>query len=355
MRKVVAASLLFPALLLAVSCSSRGGGSMTFGDVTIVDDFPEVMELDAGSAEIVNLDVPGIIDIISRDSILMAVSTREAPIVSLFEYSTLRPRGEFMRHGNGPKELLPFYMPTGYESRFFHQNDSLFVDIVNGNKNTLRWNVSSAYCDSLERVSEMPPISAAASLFGWRLNDSTVLSRRLENSSTQLVRCLYVNGKLQTPSFLEELNKAEIDTPNNGYMINILSSLVGYNPKSDIVADIAIVLDVINLYSLSSDFRRTIQLAKKPMSIEKAETTVKLTSKLPRSIWYAAPYDDFFAVLYGREEQREILLFSWNGVPLCKYILHEPVSAFDINGNCLLVLDSDSETIHKYQIKNPGR
>lgn len=352
MRKVVAALLSLPVLLLAASCSSRGGDGMTFRDVTVVDDFPEVVKLYAGSAEIVNLDVPGIMDIISRDSILIAVSTRESPIVSLFDYSSFEPRGGFLRHGNGPKELLPFYFPSRYRTRFYVSSGSLYAEIANADKNILRWNVSAAYSEGAELVESLPAMFAPKSLFKWQLNDSTVLGRRLENSSTQLVREVYVSGEARTPAFLEELDEARINTPNDGFMINLLSTLVAYNPERDIVAESAMSLNVINIYSLHSGFHKSLQMGRTRPSIAREEKKTKEEEYfMPQYIWYSAAYDDFFGILYGQGREREILLFSWDGKPLRKYVLDETVSAFDINGDTLLTLCAETETIRKYELQ----
>ncbi len=346
------APLLLFVSVFVLSCGGRRENSMSFENVTVVDSFPEVVDLNPASSEDVGIDVPGIWDVISRDSVLIVVSTREAPVVSLFEYESLKPRGDFLHHGNGPKELLPYYMPSRYRTRFYMRADSLYAEIANGNKNTLRWNVTASYADGEERIDELPPFSSAKSLFRWQLNDSTVLCRSLEDSNTRLVRELYVSGEEKTPTFLEELNAAKISTPNDGYLINLLSTFVAYSPDKDIVAESALTLNVINLYSLHSDFHKSLTLGKKPMDISRAEKITKRQSRIPRSIWYSASYDDFFAILYGREEAgREIMLFAWDGTPLRKYVMHERVTAFDFNGSTLLTLDSETETIRRYRIR----
>ena len=86
-REVV--SLLLP--LLLASCA--GSGSMVFSNVEKAGAFPEQHDLKLDESELVAIDVPGMRSMISVDSVLMALSSRNDPAVALFDYRTLESRG----------------------------------------------------------------------------------------------------------------------------------------------------------------------------------------------------------------------------------------------------------------------
>lgn len=75
------------------------------------------------------------------------------------------------------------------------------------------------------------------------INDSTFLCRRINNDGNKQERYLFlVNGKLEVVPSMETLNKAEIPVRNNGYLHNILSSLVVYNAKRNRVVEASVYI-----------------------------------------------------------------------------------------------------------------
>ncbi len=345
-REVV--SLLFP--LLLASCA--GSGSMVFSNVEKAGAFPEQHDLKLDESELVAIDVPGMRSMISVDSVLMALSSRNDPAVALFDYRTLESRGKYLRHGNGPAELLPFTGPSRSNSLLRYSGDSLYMDVLGVNKDVLRWNVSAAFSDGREEIEAVQAFKDLKSVpFKWMLNDSTVLCKKLEDNSRRQVRELYVSGKLQPMPNAAELDAASIETPDDGFLFNVLSTMPAYNPERDIIAEASLFLNVVNIYSLHSDFHKSIVLGKS-VPVRKVEKDFKATGRMSQSIWACIPCGDCFVLLYGEEgtEERELLVFDWEGNPVCKYLLHEGVDAIDINGGTLLTFDSETETLRRYKL-----
>ena len=171
---------------------------MVFSNVEKAGAFPEQHDLKLDESELVALDVPGMRSMISVDSVLMALSSRNDPAVALFDYRTLESRGKYLRHGNGPAELLPFTGPSRSNSLLRYSGDSLYMDVLGVNKDVLRWNVSAAFSDGREEIEAVPAFKDLKGVpFKWMLNDSTVLCKKLEDNSRRQVRELYVSGKLQ--------------------------------------------------------------------------------------------------------------------------------------------------------------
>lgn len=344
------ALLLSPLALLLASCA--GSGSMVFSNVEKVGTFPEQHDLRLDDSELVAIDVPGVRSMISVDSVLMALSSRNDPAVALFDYRTLEPRGKYLRHGNGPVELLPFTGPSRSNSLLRYSGDSLYMDVLGVNKDVLRWNVSAAFSDGREEIETIPTFKDLKGVpFKWILDDSTVLCKKLEDNSRRQVRELYVSGKLQPMPNVAELDAASIETPNDGFLFNVLSTMPAYNSESGIVAEASLFLNVVNIYSLRSDFRKSIVLGD-AVPVRKVEKEFKSTGMMRQSIWACIPCGDSLVVLYGEEgtEERELLVFDWDGKPVCKYLLHEGVDAIDINGDTLLTFDSETETLRRYKL-----
>ncbi len=354
MKKAIiatSAAIILAAVLL-VSCA--GSGSLVFSDAEKVGTFPEQHDLKIDESEIVEIDAPGMTSVISSGPILMALSSMSDPAVALFDYETLEPRGKYLRHGNGPTELLPFTGPSRSNTLFRHSGDSLYMDILGVNKNLLRWNVSAAFSDGREEIEAVPAFKDLKSIpFKWMLNDSTVLCKKLEDNSRRQVRELYVSGKLQATPNVKELDDVSIVTPNDGFLFNVLTTIPAYNPEREMIAEASLFLNVINIYSLRSDFRKSIVFGK-AASVREVEKEFKSTGVMRQSIWTCIPFGDYFIVLYGAEgtDERELLVFDWDGNSVCKYFLHEGVDAIDINLDCrtLLTFDSETETLRKYKL-----
>lgn len=95
--------LLLP--LLFVSCSSVRDEGVVFEKAKVVSSFPKEITLSLSDAQDVDLGILGIADLYSHDSMLMVVTRSDEPVVELFDYETLEPKGGFLRHGNGPNEV----------------------------------------------------------------------------------------------------------------------------------------------------------------------------------------------------------------------------------------------------------
>lgn len=341
--------LLILTVLILLSCEKRGGNQMTFGDPTVIESFDNTMTLDVKDAETLDIDAVGVLDLISLDSVLFVVTKRDSNVVELFDFNTLESRGGYLRHGNGPGEIQPFFYPYRYGNRFYGKRDSVYVDFCNGMKNNLRWNVTAAFNDSEEVVTELPTGSSGMSMYRWILNDSTSLFMRLVDNNTRLEREIVVNGENRTPDFLEELNRAKVETENDGFVFNALASRVEYNPELDIVAEISLYQNVLNLYSLHTDYHESFQIGKKPVFVSDVETALKNPFKDPQTVWYSMSQLDYIAVLYDEGKgNRRILVFRWDGTPFYEIKLTEKVSAFDINLDTVLTLNKDTEEIRRY-------
>ena len=124
--------LLLP--LLFVSCSSVRDEGVVFEKAKVVSSFPKEITLSLSDAQDVDLGILGIADLYSHDSMLMVVTRSDEPVIELFDYETLEPKGGFLRHGNGPNEVQPFAFPYSSSSRFVNKSEFfelLYLKVVN--------------------------------------------------------------------------------------------------------------------------------------------------------------------------------------------------------------------------------
>lgn len=342
--------LLLP--LLFVSCSSERDEGVVFEKAKVVSSFPKEITLSLSDAQDVDLGILGIADLYSHDSMLMVVTRSDEPVIELFDYETLEPKGGFLRHGNGPNEVQPFAFPYSSLSRFVNKGDSLYLDFRNGMKNYLRWNLTAAYNGQGEFVKEVQYNFAPSALYRWILNDSTVLCKTLVDNNTRVVREVLVNGTDRTPGFLSELDKAKVQTENDGFVFNTLGTLVEYNPELDVVAEVSLYLDVINLYSLHSNYHESIQIGKKPVLISDIEALMKSGIYDCAHVKETVSSDSSFSLLYRDSAgDMSILQFGWDGKPLSRISLPEKVSSLDIHGKDIWTVSTDSEQVRRYTLQ----
>ncbi len=193
--------------------------------------------------------------------------------------------------------------------------------------------LTAAYNGQGEFVKEVQYNFAPAALYRWILNDSTVLCKTLVDNNTRVVREVLVNGTDRTPGFLSELDKAKVQTENDGFVFNTLGTLVEYNPELDVVAEVSLHLDVINLYSLHSNYHESIQIGKKPVLISDIEALMKSGIYDCSHVKETVSSESSFSLLYRDSAgDMSILQFGWDGKPLSRISLPENVSSLDIHG-----------------------
>lgn len=133
-----------------------------------------------------------------------------------------------------------------------------------------------------------------------------------------------------------------------------------YKKDKDMVVEASLMLNTIYLYSLESQFERTICYGSKVDNINDVFHNGR--TRLRSTFTRVNVYDDFFAVMYdGGKMYKElrlvknnskIFIFDWNGNPIAELNLPCLADVFDIDvrNGILLTLDRESETIMKYDI-----
>lgn len=170
-----------------------------------------------------------------------------------------------------------------------------------------------------------------------RIDSSRYFCRVLNNNATQQIRYIWkADDSIDTLSHFNKLNQATIREDED---INILSTIIKYNPDKDRIVEMPISLNYLNLYSLDGDFAKTICTNDQLFKISKIQNTWKWN----RIYTYAnlQLFPDFFGVVLINEEEKTyqmgegkipiIQFFNWDGEPLLEVNPNCHITSFDID------------------------
>lgn len=346
-------------LLLSVMCCacSSTTSDLPFEDVEYVKEFPVVYDVRNG--EVVETGRIGLQDIMLCGNDTMLISTQNSGgYITAMNLDDRTMSADFFRQGNGPGELLyaPFF---GSVSKTSQGNGTALI-LSDGKGNMLKWMLHGLFEDSQPDVEVVSDSLAPGLFYSIYVNDSTYICRTLSGDSSRQIRYLQSGTERITTKSMEKLNGRSIPVKRDGYLFNILSSFSRYNASKDIVIEASLMLNTIDMYSLSGDFEKTICIGKRADDIDticdngaKAlkETFTRLILK-----------DNFFAVMYSGGKQfplpgmkapdPKIYLFGYDGSPKVELVMHEGASVFDIDadGGFLYTLDRERELIRRYDI-----
>lgn len=342
--------------VMCCACSSTTS-DLPFEDVEYVKEFPVVYDVRNG--EVVETGRIGLQDIMLCGNDTMLISTQNSGgYITAMNLDDRTMSADFFRQGNGPGELLyaPFF---GNVSKTSQGNGTALI-LSDGKGNMLKWKLDGLFRDTQPDVEVISDSLAAGMFYTLYVNDSTYICRTLSGDSSRQIRYLQSGTERITTKSMEKLNGRSIPVKRDGYLFNILSSFSRYNASKDIVIEASLMLNTIDMYSLSGDFEKTICIGKRADDIDticdngaKAlkETFTRLILK-----------DNFFAVMYSGGKQfplpgmkapdPKIYLFGYDGSPKVELVMHEGASVFDIDadGGFLYTLDRERELIRRYDI-----
>ena len=347
--------LHFLIVLIISSCSSNSL-QMGFGQVSYVNDSLFVdISASENQFEVVPYDVMGILDIKIEDSLLfISAKTESTDLVKCFDCRNKSFVGSFMKKGRGPGEV------TGCQFfdywRFLNDETGLFMYAKDSGLNLIKIDVKGSMESGITRF-EMysDSIPDMMSSF-YPIDDTTLFVLSLNRNLKSFKRGIWdVRAKNYSRNFLNELDTFQV-SKDDFYSSNLLSSLVGYNKRKDLIVEANVVMNTIHIYSLDrGDTKKTICLGDEIWRIDEFER--KGERYWINTFGHIVTRDDYFAVLYHglTDEQRSkenggasiIYFFDWDGSPLQLVKLPFYSSTFDLDDSngFLYALDSADDCI----------
>lgn len=326
---------------------SPGPDYMIQDEVVFATKFPHTIQL----SEPVRIDVeiPGGLDFTIKDSLIIFSTQNPNMMWEFFSLPDFKYLGSHLRKGNGPNEFLS--TPWLYSVSFSEKDGQLFSSIYDFNRGKmLKMNINESLAKSESDISVVKD-SLPASLFDFVvLDDSLFLCREISEDRTHQNRYFLKNGVKSVSGTFEKMNQACV-APHEDF--NILSTITGYNPKSNRIVEVPVKLNYLNIYSLDGSFGKTLCMEKKMDNISE----IQLLDRTERRNTFGCLciYDNMFGVLYGdseRDETSTIWFFDMDGEPLMEFKLDGVPTTFDIDfkGGYLYTHDFKTEDFHKYDI-----
>lgn len=338
-------------LLMATSCSSPYFPSLDKVIKVGESDFREVSLSEIKPNEI-NLDLLGIRGVRYFDSLLVISVSGTEPLVQIYDRYSLDSLGGFFNKGRGPMELLYPLSDVDlslskesdeYMMRFVDEFSSRFVEV----------NLSESI-ENGELVLNERRLKNKKGLFtALPLDGSRYFMKRMTKKGTYLERSICDTlGKDSTSSAMLKLNSYHI-SKNDGYNINLLSGIVGYNRTNGLFIEAMTLLNSVHVYPVEGDGGFTLCYGKTSPDVQILE---KQSPNLRTYHEGISLNDSYFSVMYTDESQhpvtKEIHGYSWDGKPLFRIPLPSDVSHYDIDGEfgTLLTID-DTDHIKEYNIE----
>lgn len=359
LRGVYVALILLGLLLFSMCGSSRSynpSAVMAFDSVTYVDQFPANFEL--RNPTNVDVDIIGMIGFKCVDSLLIVAAQNSTGMWSFLSMPEHNYLGKYLMVGNGPSEVSSFVYPTS--ESFVKEDGDLHAAIFCMSKRVLLdFNISKTLRENHPDISveanDFPPL-----LFLFeRIDSTTYFCRQLSAEQNRQVRFLLRNGVEMTPPNFEQLNRATI---TQGKDVNILAILSQYNPERKRMVEVALAMNVINIYSLDGSFRRTVCIGDKLDNIDEIQDIPRWQRK--DTFVDIRLFPDFFGVVYVNESRKAmqtlrkqkpvIQLYNYDGVPLATINTNTIFSDFDIDfvNKRMYTLNPNTEEFVYYDISD---
>ena len=154
-----------------------------------------------------------------------------------------------------------------------------------------------------------------------------------------------------SPSMLK-LNSYRIGQ-NDGYNINLLSGIIGYNSSRRLIVEAMSLLNLVQVYPVDGDGGYTLCYGNNMPDIRVLE---KQSPQLPTYHTCLSLNDSYFSVMYTEESASgtamEIHGYAWDGDPLFRIPLPSNITKYDIDDKTgtLLTVD-DEDHIKEYNIE----
>lgn len=354
-RRIISAAeamIVCMAGLLAFSCDQSR--YFAFEDVEYVAEFPASYRLD--SPEILPVDAIGIQGVNVFNDFMLLSCADSCGCLSAFDKDGNPVSKPFLRVGRGPDEVL--FRPYMSWLSFSEDRGDTDCGLYDFKGNYLICDIAETLSEGslcYERLADSLPTSAGARYF--MVTDSTLICRKANDYGDGYERYLVgADGKERVNEAMSYLNSIRSADKN------ILATMFVVNREKGIVAELGSRLNVIHLYSLSDDFRRTVAIGSGLEEIEKAEAMEQ--DDMNKTYYEAKAFREFFVGLYlgttirqldeGSYAPPELHFFSWDGEPLASISLPVRALFFDIGleDGKLYVVSSDTEEILRYDVSH---
>lgn len=345
--------LLFVLTLLQfASCNRVGYNYWALDEVEYIQEFPSIIDLNRESGEGILPDIPGVLDVRLWQNYILISSKNENGYIYVFEKDSKEFMGQYLLHGNGPKELL---FPPFFSSMHF---DDRGAWLVNQKGNLLFWDINkscSEYTTVCEYLSSLPSFTYTnGSLNYLPINETVTIGNGIDNDMRNRSRFFIINDEMFEIQAMKKLNAVCIPE-RDSELINILSSVYAVNSDNGMIIEASIMLNSIQLYSIDGTFAKTLCIGS---TLDDVNSVWKYSpASMPVSFRSPRAYEKCFAILFAdtteledqllKTKKPEILVFDWVGNPLFSLKLPTRVTSFDIDwdDNKLYTVDYDNEHI----------
>lgn len=338
-------------LLLATSCGNSYYPSLDKVVTVEGKDFYEISLSNLKPKEI-NLGLVGIIGVRYCDSLLVVTTMGTDRLVHIFDRDRMDCKGDFFTKGRGPKELLfPLF---GSSLCLNKESGSYMMRFVDTYSNRLvEVNLSESIMNQEPTLTEREFKSGGELFSALPLDGSRCFMKRMVQKGTCLERyVLNVEETESMSSSMLKLNSYRIGQ-NDGYNINLLSGIIGYNSSRCMIVEAMSLLNLVQVYPVEGDGGYTLCYGK---DIPDIRTLEKQSPQLPTYHTSLSLNDSYFSVMYTQESASgttiEIHGYAWDGSPLFRIPLSSNITKYDIDDKTgtLLTVD-DEDHIKEYQIE----
>ncbi len=344
-------SIMVAILLLATSCGNSYSPSL--GKVVSVGerDFYEISLYELNPKEI-DLGLTGIIGVRYCDTLLLVTTSGMDRLLHLYDRHCLESKGDFFTKGRGPKELL--YPLFGSSLSLNDESGSYMMRFVDLSTNRfMEVNLSESIMIKEPVMKESGLKSGEEPFMALPLDGSRCFMTRMTQNGTCLER--YVRNEEGAESMSQpmlKLNSYQIGN-NDGYNINLLSGIVGYNSSRHLIVEAMSLLNLVQVYPVDGDGGYTLCYGKTMPDIRVLE------KQSPRLCTYHTSLslnDSYFSVMYTDERAssvtKEIHGYAWDGRPLFRIPLPSNITKYDIDCKTGSLLTVDEEDhIREYSIE----
>lgn len=335
-------------ILVIASCNSQYCPSLDRIEMVGEIDFQTVFLSDCKSKD-VSLGLLGITGVRYCDSLLVVTTSGEEKFVHLFGRQEFNCLGNFFAKGRGPNELpFPLY---GSELSLGEEAGSCMMRFVDQyTRRFLEMNISESIEEGAPVLQEYA-LELKDELFtSLPLDGSSCYMKRMANNGTALERYVWKRPNIEYMSkAMNELNSYRVDK-NDGYSINLLSAIVGYDRGRKLIVEAMSLLNIINVYSVDGKEGFTLCYGQ---SMPDVRTLAKSSPMLKTYHAGISLCKDYFSVMYIDERdngtRKEIHGYSWDGRPLFRIPIPSDIIRYDMDGETgSLLLVDDEDHVKEY-------
>lgn len=343
-------------LFLLPACGSHNTAT-DFADSKEISRFPVEHTLNPDSGKAVDIDVYGIMEFKTEDSLMIVSSSMGENSWYIYRLPACDSVMAMLRQGGGPMEV-DFNVPTTFATFNRDSNGHVIASIPQTQTRKLIKIDLTASADSTRLIGDVKT-SFDFSPFTILSRDLTVdryLRVDVDPENLTVTRKLLDHGKEVPVKAFDVLNKKTVkDMSEIGKLVPIMA----IKPNSDRIAEVVVDSPVINIYTLDGEVALSII-----GNFEGMPTTNEVTEEQILTQYYKNinSYPDFFTVLQpvydsdNKEVANNLLFFNWEGTPLQKVTI--PTSGIrntdiDLLNSTLYVLYGEEDQLRAFPLTLP--